>query len=353
MRAGRAAGSAPRSFHMNTFSRVLATAVIASLLAFCPNAVTQQAGGGGYAKEQAKELAKLLKKRGYFEVPLTLSKSGLLDVKVEVDGLPMLLILDSGANNVNLDRASAKRAKLAFTDVEEKTSALGGNIAASMAKIGRLAVGKVAGPGEIFVVDFSIVNAWRKERGDSPCDGILGGSFLKHYSAVIAYAPRRLYLLDAAQQAKSLAKRMKKDRYVEIPLVLNKNGLLDVKAEVNGVPMLLFLDTGSLATISLDRASVKRTEATVKENDGKRTALGGALAVGQTRIGRLSVGGLTSAADAEVVDFSPTNATRKTNGAPPCDGALGSRFLEHYAAVIDYAHLKLYLLSLAPIEPRP
>jgi hypothetical protein len=61
------------------------------------------------------------------------------------------------------------------------------------------------------------------------------------------------------------------------------------------------------------------------------------------RKGRLSVGGLTSDADAQVVDFSATNATRKERGDPLCDGILGGSFLKHYSAVVDHGRLKLHL----------
>ena len=45
------------------------------------------------------------------------------------------------------------------------------------------------------------------------------------------------------------------------------------------------------------------------------------------------------------MDFVVTNASRKANGAPPCDGNLGGPFFETYSAVIDHPHRKLYLLD--------
>lgn len=330
---------------MNNIPRIIAAAAVGVLLALCPNALSQPVSGGSEAEQQAKKLATLLKKRGYVDVPLTLNKTGLLDVKVEVDGVAMLLVLDTGANNLNLDRESAKRAKLAVKETQEKTSALGGTVPTGVTKISRLSVGEIGGSAETYVVDFSPTNAWRKDCGDPPCDGVLGGSYLKHYSAVIDCAHQKLYLLDPAQRAKKLTKAMEKGGYVEVPIVLNKNGLLDIKVEVDRMPMLLFLDTGYTTTISLEQSSAKRAKLAVKESEGKNSALGGGLAIGQTKIGQFSVGGLTSAMDAQVVDFSPTNATRKANGALPCDGVLGGRFLSRYSAVIDYAHPKLYLLD--------
>jgi predicted aspartyl protease len=328
---------------VNKFPRIIAAAGVVVLVVLYPTVLSQPVSG----KADHDQLAKVLKKRGYVDVPLTISKTGLLDVKVEVDGVPMLLVLDTGANNVNLDRASAKRAKLAVKESDEKTAAQGGTVPAGVTKISSLSVGEIVSPAESYVVDFSPTNAWRKGRGDPPCDGVLGGGYLKNWSAVIDCARLKLYLLDPAQRAKKLTKAMKRGGYVDVPIVLNENGLLDVKAEVDGQPMLLFLDTGDPTTISLDQSSAKRAKLAVKESKNKISALGGSLAIGQTKIGRLSVGGLTSATDAQVIDYSPSNATRKAFGAPACDGALGGRFLNRYAAVIDYAQPRLYLLDSA------
>lgn len=328
---------------MNHLRRTFAAAAIVVLIGLCPDALLQSSSGQGVAEGRAKKLSRLLTKRGYVEVPLTLNKTGLLDVKVEVDGVPMLFILDTGANNLNLDRASAERAKLTVKKVEEKTAALGGAVPAGVTKINRFLVGPVEGAAETYVVDFSYLQSWRKDHGDPPCDGVLGNNYLKQFSAVIDCAGLKLYLLDPAHRAKRLAKRMTSRGYVEVPLEFNKNGLLDVKVVADGTPFLLFLDTGYTTFASLERKSAERANLSIQEHERKAAALGGALATGQAKIARLSVGGLTSAADAQVVDFSPTNATRQANGAPPCDGVLGGRFLAHYAAVIDYAHQKLYV----------
>jgi predicted aspartyl protease len=332
---------------MINWPRIIVAVCLAFLLASYSSALSQSASEGTDVERQSNKLATLLTKRGYVEVPLTLNKTGLLDVKVEVDGMPMLMVLDTGANNMNLDRASAKRAKLAVKEIEEKTSALGGTMPAGVTKITRLSVGDVKCPSETYVIDFSLINGRRKECGDPPCDGALGGSYLKYYSAVIDCASLKLYLLDPAQRAKKLTKTMKKWGHVEVPLKVNSNGDLDLSVEVNGTPMLLILDTGSTTTICLERSSAMRAKLTVKETESKGLGLGGGYVAGQTKIGQLSVGGLASAADAEVIDFSAPNATRKAHGAPPCDGNLGGPFLKRYAAVIDYAHPTLYLLKPA------
>jgi hypothetical protein len=201
----------------------------------------------------------------------------------------------------------------------------------------------------LFAQAASVLPSGAKSRLWSPRAGQRAncGSWLKHYSAVISYAPLKLYVLDPDHRAKKLSKRMRKDGYLEVPLELNSNSLLDVKVEVNDAPMLLFVDTGYTTMVSLERTSTKRADLTVEKKEGKVFGLGGRLAHEETKIERLSVGRITLATDAQVVDFSPTNATRKANGALPCDGVLGGRFLERYSAVIDYAHEKLFLFDTA------
>jgi predicted aspartyl protease len=336
--------------YVNSLRRLGSTVGVIVLLAACATAVSQPTSDRDKTEPEkvdhrAKKVARLLKKRGYAEVPLVPTKIGLADVKVEVDGVPMLLILDTGSNYVSLDRSSAKRAKLALQEVKEKTSAIGGSLPAEQTNIAKLSIGELSSPGEAYVVDFSATNDWRKRRGDPPCDGVLGGRWLAYYSAIIDYAGMKLYLLDPAREAESFAKSLKRAGYVEVPLQFNDNGLLDVKVRVNATRMLLFVDSGlANATISLDRPSAKKAQLEVKEK-GNASELGGSVTKGWTKIDRLSVGGFTSAPEAEVRDYSFTNATRKAYGAPSCDGSLGADFLKQYSAVIDYPHEKLYLLD--------
>ncbi len=148
----------------------------------------------GPAERQTDKLGKLMKKQGYTAVPLTFYKTRLFGVPVTVNDTSMTLVLDTGANNTNLDRASALRAKLAVREVEEKSSGLGGTFKSGRARIDRFTVGGMSDAAEVFVVDFSPTNATLKGNGDPPCDGVLGSHFLERHGAVIDYPSRRLFL---------------------------------------------------------------------------------------------------------------------------------------------------------------
>jgi predicted aspartyl protease len=338
---------------MSNLLRILFGAAILCLLPLSPTALCRDSNDGvrpqkSTTPQLAKALANILTTRGYVEVPLLLNKVGWLDVNVEVERLPMLMMLDTGASNINLDWTSAKRAKLTIKEVEEKTSALGGTLTTGDTKIGKLSVAGLTSPAESCVVDFSSINSVRKERGAPPFDGVLGGSFLAGWSAVVDCGHLKLYLLDDDRRARNLTKLLKRFGYVEVPLALNKASMLDVKVQVDSMPMLFLLDTGYNETVTLDRRSAKEAKLAIKEIAATNAQLGGHLAAGQTKIGRLTVGSLASSSDAQVMDFSIPNAGRTKCGAPPFDGCLGGEFLKRYSAVIDYAGKKLYLLP--PVE---
>ena len=240
---------------MNNPARLVGAAAFLVLLMLRTSAVAQTPAKSRVVELPAKGLSGWLEERGYVPVPMSVNKGGWLDVKVEVEGLPMLLMLDTGANNLNLHRPSAERAKLPIRPVEEKTSALGGVLEAGTTQISKLSIGGISSPAESYVVDFAPTNTLRKQYGEPPCDGVIGGSYLVYWSAIIDYQNSKLYLLDPARQPKSPARLLNAAGYTSIPLELNKSLTLDVTAEVNGKSMVLFLDTGARETMSLDRSS--------------------------------------------------------------------------------------------------
>jgi predicted aspartyl protease len=190
---------------MNKFRRSTILLTIAAWLAVASTSVSQEptkgnAPGTVSAASPAIKLAPLLRKLGYVEVPLTVDKTGLLDARVTVEGVPMLFIVDSGAENMTLDLSSAKRAKLPIDKTEIQATGIGGSVPSGRTKVQHLLIGTIKTPTEAYVADFSTINAERKSRGDQPCDGALGGRFFKYFSAVIDYQGLKLYLLDPAEE---------------------------------------------------------------------------------------------------------------------------------------------------------
>src|SRR5438477_92296 len=71
------------------------------------------------------------------------------------------------------------------------------------------------------------------------------------------------------------------------------------------------------------------------------TAVG--VPVGRTTVD-LALGPQTARVRPVVVDFGHVNTSLTGCGVPAVDGILGDSVLQHFAAVIDYAGTRLYLL---------
>ena len=237
----------------------------------------------------AKRLSAWLERQGYTPVEISLNKCGWLDVNLNVEGTPMLLMLDTGANNLNLHRPSAERAKLPIRAVEVRAAALGGMLETGITKIPNLSIGGITSPAESYVIDLAPVNAFRERSGLGPCDGVLGGSFLAYWSAIIDYPNSKLYLLDPVRKPRSPAPVLSAAGYTAIALKLTTSLLLDVNAEVNGKTMILCLDTGAQDAMSLDRSSAHRAGLVVEEDANATVQLGGALTNGRTKVEHLVV----------------------------------------------------------------
>lgn len=328
---------------MTRFIPVFAWLAAGVLAGPCPCALGQAAPQP--ADERMPKLAEWLTGRGYVEVPLASTRLGLMDVKVEANRAPMVLVLDTGANNINLDTASAARAKLAVTEVAEKTAVAGGTVATAQTRIDKFSVGGLSAPWGACAIDFKATNALRSERGDPPCDGVLGGSYLFENSAVIDTARQKLYLLDPAKDVPNPSEFLRAAGYVEVPLTLNALRFLDVDVRVGGTPMRFFLDTGLCKPAGLDWSSARGAKLNVAEDLAASSELGGRVKTGSVKAQRLTIGPFDGRSDFHVTDLSSTRSSRKKHNVPLCDGNLGGPFFKAHSAVIDYGNQKLFLLT--------
>jgi hypothetical protein len=141
------------------------------------------------------QLGDVLKNNGYSEVPLTVGKTGLLEVTIRFNGEPLLFLVDTGANDSVVDETVARRLNLPLQKSRVKMVGIGGITApADKAVVQLFTVGDVSGRLEAFVGDLSHVNAARRRGGEQPYAGLLGGNVLAPCAAVIDYSTRKLYL---------------------------------------------------------------------------------------------------------------------------------------------------------------
>jgi predicted aspartyl protease len=149
---------------------------------------------------------------------------------------------------------------------------------------------------------------------------------------------------------RTLTALLKQQQYVEVPLSRGKMGYLDVTAQTQGQPLLLYLDTGSTDN-HLEEAVAMRLKLP------KRRAAVGIIAAKETdppelvTLETLSVGGLPSRIEAVLNSQASANKVRKDHGEPPYDGLLGAPFLKDNAAVIDYGAVQLFLRDRAHQPP--
>ncbi|MFT3882427.1 MAG: aspartyl protease family protein [Gemmatales bacterium] len=129
--------------------------------------------------------------------------------------------------------------------------------------------------------------------------------------------------------------------FTEVRLTLDKSGLLNMEADVEGVKMNLILDTGCYTTV-IHKSSAKKAGL---KPIGKSTAAAGNASVetDRTHIGKLLLAGSSFKTQAIIMDLTEVNKNRLAAGSTFCDGLLGGDFLFEHAAVIDYQRLRIYL----------
>ena len=293
----------------------------------------------------------MLKPKGYIEVPLISTKVGLLDIDVKVNGQPLLFFLDTGAGNTVIDEAVAGRLKLPIHETSEKLSGVSGAKPLKRSESVQVSVGPNSCQAVPVIDDLSALNAQRKKRGTPPCDGILGNNILQDYGAVIDQSAPKLFML-GTPSFKIRADFFKSRGYIEVPLILAKDGFFDVEVKVNGQPLLFLLDTGSDNTF-IDNAVAERLKLPVNKTDQTTAGITGAQPLITTVVEQLSVGSVSSRENPGLSDFSANNDHRKKEGIRLWDGLLGNNFLQLHGAVIDHSSSRLFLLDPAAVLSIP
>ena len=136
--------------------------------------------------------------QGYIAIPLRQSAVGHFEVRSIINGMPVVLILDTGASGTVLDRETAQRLELPLTETGTTGGGLG-TAATEVAttRIASFAVGKLQLVDfTVAVIDFSHVNEALKKAGiDQRRDGVIGVDVLRRFQAVIDYGSNTLFVL--------------------------------------------------------------------------------------------------------------------------------------------------------------
>ena len=143
------------------------------------------------------KLKTFLTKRGFTNIPLKANVVGHFEVEAKLNGVPIVLILDTGASGTVIDIGVANLMELDLKLQDTQGGGVGSqkmDIHSFQAKslvIGSMELTEI----EIYAMDLSHARASLSERGaDGEIHGILGADLLIPCEAVIDYAEKTLFL---------------------------------------------------------------------------------------------------------------------------------------------------------------
>jgi len=279
-------------------------------------------------------------------LPLERSQQNHLLVRVQINGKPALLGVDSGAP---VSAISARRRKHFEVSELPGSSKLpprlrinGGFNRVTIAK--RLRLGALTLVDEPMVaIDLSAPARAAKEFHEQELDGILGADILFPTNAVIDCEAQVLFMKidpDAPGNVPGINRR----GWKSVPIRVTKGWNLYVDGKLNGRPAQLMVDTGSFTTL-IHRPFAREMKLPLRdtpyasgavnlEERGLQLAFIRRFAIGPFVVKGKEVG---------VMDLEGLIHGDLLQGEPPVAGLLGSEFLRRNHAIIDFGARTLSL----------
>jgi len=131
---------------------------------------------------------------------------------------------------------------------------------------------------------------------------------------------------------------LKQNGFIKIPLIKNKVGHFQLRANINGKTGKFILDTGASATVVNNSAAGKFLLKLQNKKSKNAGGLGESeMAVRQSANNRVTLGNFKAEKQKVcVLDLSHVNKSLVNNGAGKIDGVIGADILKKYNAIIDY-----------------
>lgn len=264
-------------------------------------------------------------------------------VSVSVNGKPINVFIDTGADLLVLKSATAKQ--IGIKPVASYTGIYAGGKTAetTYSRLARLDLAAVTlHDVPIDLVEFPPEWVFTDEKTGQTIevDGILSTGVFHQFLTTLDYPGRQLILKprgDAVSTAKTVA--------AEIPFILDGTHFMIVQGAVNGKEgMTFFLDSGlddAEASIllqqgALDYAGIKRDERDAFTPENSKGGLGGGgFAITRLRIDSVALGALKQTALIGLFGVLP-EALYHTESGMILDGFLSHQFLRHYKWTIDF-----------------
>jgi predicted aspartyl protease len=144
----------------------------------------------------AETLQDFLLKKDYIKVKLYFTKTNHFEIKVYLNGVKGLFILDTGASNSCVDFDAIKTFNLKVEDSLIKAAGAGAtDMDTKTSKKNKVRIGKWKHNKVVLVLfNLSHVNTALINHNSKPVDGIIGADILKKSNAIIDYEKKYLYL---------------------------------------------------------------------------------------------------------------------------------------------------------------
>lgn len=142
------------------------------------------------------DLKDFLLKKNYTKIKLHLSKTNHFEIKVTLNGVKGLFILDTGASNSCVGFEAVETFGLKAKDSEIKAAGAGAtDMSTQISKKNNLKIGKWKNDKVALILfNLSHVNTALISHNSKPVDGIIGADILKKGKAIIDYEKKELYL---------------------------------------------------------------------------------------------------------------------------------------------------------------
>ena len=142
------------------------------------------------------DLKNFLLKKNYTKIKLHLSKTNHFEIKVTLNGVKGLFILDTGASNSCVGFEAIETFGLKAKDSEIKAAGAGAtDMSTQISKKNKLKIGKWKNDKvPLILFNLSHVNTALISHNSKPVDGIIGADILKKGKAIIDYEKKELYL---------------------------------------------------------------------------------------------------------------------------------------------------------------
>ncbi|MRI02542.1 acid protease [Kriegella sp. EG-1] len=141
-------------------------------------------------------LKKLLKKKKYTQIPLSLTATNHFEIKATLNGVSGKFILDTGASNTCVGIDKIEHFKLTSKDSKIKAAGAGAiDMETQISTKNKLSIGdwkmkKI----KIVLFDLVHVNEALTQHKAETVDGIIGADILLKGNAIIDYKTKKLYL---------------------------------------------------------------------------------------------------------------------------------------------------------------